>query len=245
MTALHYAAKNRNWFSSERLLDSGADALMEDIEGRTPSHAAAEAGSERVLRLLLDKGAVAVDNLDRRKRTVLHYAATWNLTSIVESIVELKPDTVKAKDQDGRTAAHMAALFGSTATLSFLLSTRLTDINATDGYGRTLLHYAVESHIDSCVEELLSRDGLELNPLDRLLKSPLDLTAFFRDDSDATVVQEKLKEAGCRPGLWKPRRSYASGQIGKEEQTKATKWHEEWQVVVHQLLPEGFETENE
>ena len=222
MTALHYAAKYRNWFGSERLLDAGADALMEDIEGRTPGHAAAEAGSERVLRLLLDKGAVAVDNLDRRKRTVLHYAATWNLTSIVESIVELNPDTVKAKDQDGRTAAHMAALFGSTATFSFLLSTRLTDINAADEHGRTLLHYAVESHIDSCIEELLSRDGLELNPLDRLLKSPLDLTAFFKDDSHAAVVQEKLKEAGCRPGLWRPRRSYNSEQTGREEQNTAT-----------------------
>ena len=231
MTALHYAAKYRNWFGSERLLDAGADALMEDIEGRTPGHAAAEAGSERVLRLLLDKGAVAVDNLDRRKRTVLHYAATWNLTSIVESIVELNPDTVKAKDQDGRTAAHMAALFGSTATFSFLLSTRLTDINAADEHGRTLLHYAVESHIDSCIEELLSRDGLELNPLDRLLKSPLDLTAFFKDDSHAAAVQEKLKEAGCRPGLWRPRRSYNSEQTGREKQNMATKWHEEWQVI--------------
>lgn len=226
MTALHYAAKYRNWFGSEQLLDAGANALMEDNEGRTSGHTAAEAGSERVLRLLLDKGAMAVGNFDRRKRTVLHYAVTWNLISIVESIVGLNPDTVKAKDQDGRTAAHMAALFGSTSTLSFLLSTRLTDINAPDGHGRTLLHYAVESHIDSCIEELLSRDGLDLNPLDRLLKSPLDRTAFFKDESHAAIVQEKLREAGCRPGLWRPRRSYNS-----EQTNTAIDWHEEWQVI--------------
>ena len=159
MTALHYAAKMRNWYGSERLLDAGAFTLMENIEGRTPGHSAAEAGSDRVLRLLLNKGAIAIENLDQWRRTVLHYAATWNLTSIVESLIELNPDSVKAKDRDGRTAAHMAALFGSTATLSVLLSTHLVDINASDEHGRTLLHCAVESRIISCIDELLSRDG--------------------------------------------------------------------------------------
>ena len=230
MTALHYAARLRNWYGSERLLDAGADALMEDVEGKTPGHAAAEAGSDRVLRLLLDKGAIALDHFDHYRRTVLHYAATWNLTSIVESIVELNPDSVKAKDRDGRTVAHMAALFGSTATLSLLLSTHLVDINAPDERGRTLLHCAVESRITSCIDELLSRDGIDLNPLDRLLKSPLDITASFKDESHTITIQETLREAGCRPGLWKPRRSYGQAQEEKEEVNK--RWHDEWQLTV-------------
>ena len=229
MTALHYAAKMRNWYGSERLLDAGADFLMEDVEGRTPAHSAAEAGSDRVLRLLLDKGAIALESFDHWRRTVLHYAVTWNLTSIVESIIELNPDSVKAKDKTGRTAAHMAALFGSTATLSILLSTQLIDINASDEYGRTLLHCAVESRIISCIDELLSRDGIELNPLDRSLKSPLDITTSFKDESHTVAIQELLREAGCRPGLWRPRRSYgeASGQNKVEK-----KWHEEWKLIV-------------
>ena len=229
MTALHYAARMRNWYGSERLLDAGADALMEDVEGRTPGHSAAEAGSDRVLRLLLNKGAIALDNVDHYRRTVLHYAATWNLTSIVESLIELSPATVEGKDQDGKTAAHMAALFGSTATLSLLLSTHLVDINAPDERGRTLLHCAVESRITSCIDELLSRDGIDLNPLDRLLKSPLDVTASFKDESHTITIQETLKEAGCRPGLWKPRRSYGQVPEGRKEVEK--KWHNEWQLV--------------
>ena len=220
MTALHYAARMRNWYGSERLLDAGADALMEDVEGRTPGHSAAEAGSDRVLRLLLNKGAIALENLDHWRRTVLHYAATWNLTSIVESLIELNPDTVKAKDRDGRTAAHMAALFGSTATLSLLLSTHLVDINASDEHGRTLLHCAVESRIISCIDELLSRDGIELNPLDRSLKSPLDIIASFKEESHTIIIQESLREAGCRPGLWRPRRTYGEAP---EENKKVDK----------------------
>lgn len=229
MTALHYAARMRNWYGSERLLDAGADFLMEDVEGRTPAHSAAEAGSDRVLRLLLDKGAIALDSFDHWRRTVLHYAATWNLTSIVESIIELNPDSVKAKDRTGRTVAHMAALFGSTATLSILLSTHLIDINASDEHGRTLLHCAVESRIISCIDELLSRDGIELNPLDRSLKSPLDITASFKDESQTIAIQELLREAGCRPGLWRPRRSY--GEASGEKKVDK-KWHEEWKLIV-------------
>ena len=230
MTALHYAARMRNWYGSERLLDAGADALMEDAEGRTPGHSAAEAGSDRVLRLLLNKGAIALENSDHWRRTVLHYAATWNLTSIVESLIELNPDTVKAKDRDGRTAAHMAALFGSTATLSLLLSTHLVDINASDEHGRTLLHCAVESRIISCIDELLSRDGIELNPLDRSLKSPLDIIASFKEESHTITIQESLREAGCRPGLWRPRRTY--GEAPEENKKVDKKWHHDWQLVV-------------
>ena len=240
MTALHYAAKMRNWYGSERLLDAGAFTLMENVEGRTPGHSAAEAGSDRVLRLLLNKGAIAIENLDQWRRTVLHYAATWNLTSIVESLIELNPDSVKAKDRDGRTAAHMAALFGSTATLSVLLSTHLVDINASDEHGRTLLHCAVESRIVSCIDELLSRDGIELNPLDRSLKSPLDVTASFKDESHTIIIQETLKEAGCRPGLWRPRRSYGRELEEKKEVDK--KWHDDWQMVIHGDVPWAMDT---
>ena len=239
MTALHYAAKMRNWYGSERLLDAGAFTLMEDAEGRIPGHSAAEAGSDRVLRLLLNKGAIALDNLDQWRRTVLHYTATWNLTSIVESLIELNPDSVKAKDQDGRTAAHMAALFGSTATLSLLLSTHLVDINAQDEHGRTLLHCAVESRITSCIDELLSRDGIELNPLDRSLKSPLDITASFKDESHTTIIEETLREAGCRPGLWRPRRVY--GREPEEKKELDQKWHDDWQMIISRPIADAPE----
>ena len=230
-TALHYAARMRNWYGCERLLDAGADTLMEDVEGRTPGHSAAEAGSDRVLRLLLNKGAIALDNLDQWRRTVLHYAATWNLTSVVESLIELNPDSIKAKDRDGRTAAHMAALHGSTATLSLFLSTHIIDINASDAHGRTLLHCAVESRVTSCIDELLSRNGVELNPLDRSLKSPLDVSASFKDESYTITIQEKLREAGCRPGLWRPRRIY--GQALEEKKEVDKKWPDDWQLVFH------------
>lgn len=213
MTALHLAAKERNWYATGRLLEAGADKQMEDDEGRTASHVAAEAGSDRVLRMMLDKGALMTNSLDSKKRTVLHYIATWNMAEIAGRLLEMDENCVQTKDRDGRTAAHMAALFGSTATLSMLLATKAVDINAADYFGKTLLHCAVEGSVESCIDELLSREEISLNPLDRHLKSPLDITASFKDQAQAETIRIQLKAAGCAPGLWRQKSLYRQQQV--------------------------------
>ncbi|KAK5329530.1 hypothetical protein LTR93_001117 [Exophiala xenobiotica] len=210
MTALHHAGKVRNWYAAKRLLEVGADAHMEDNEGRTPGHAAAEAGSDRVLRIMLEKGVIGTEGLDHNKRTVLHYVATWNLNAIAETMIEIAPDQVKVRDYHGRTPIHLAALFGSTAVLAQLLATGLVDVNAQDNFGRTALHLAVEGKVESCIDELLSREATDLNIMDRNLKSPLDITLTYKDHAEAEHVRTLLEDAGCRPGLWRPRRSYGN-----------------------------------
>ncbi|KIW20491.1 hypothetical protein PV08_01066 [Exophiala spinifera] len=210
MTALHYAGKVRNWYAAKRLLEAGADSYMEDNEGRTPAHTAAEAGSDRVLRIMLDRGTVDTDGVDHNKRTVLHYVATWNLNAIAETLIDIAPDQVKVKDHHGRTPVHLAALFGSTAVLAQMLSTGLVDVNIQDNLGRTAFHLAVEGKVESCINELLSRQETDLNILDRNLKSPLDITLTYRHPQEAENVRNLLEAAGCRPGLWRPRRSYGN-----------------------------------
>lgn len=210
MTALHYAGKVRNWYAAKRLLEAGADTHMEDNNGRNPAHTAAEAGSDRVLRIMLDKGVVGTDDVDHNKRTVLHYVATWNLNAIAETLIDIAPDQVKVKDHHGRTPVHLAALFGSTAVLAQLLATGLVDVNAQDNLGRTVFHLAVEGKVESCINELLSRQDTDVNILDRNLRSPLDITMTYKSPREAETIRDILEAAGCRPGLWRPRRSYGN-----------------------------------
>ncbi|KAJ9635309.1 hypothetical protein H2204_005870 [Knufia peltigerae] len=210
MTALHHAGKVRNWYAAKRLLEAGADAHMEDSNGHTPAHTAAEAGSDRVLRIMLDKGIVDTNVVDHNKRTVLHYVATWNLNAIAEALIEMAPDQVKVKDHHGRTPVHLAALFGSTAVLAQMLATGLVDVNSQDNLGRTVFHLAVEGKVESCIDELLSRPETDLNTLDRSLKSPLDITTTYKHPHEADTIRTILEAAGCRPGLWRPRRSYGN-----------------------------------
>ncbi|KAK5052151.1 hypothetical protein LTR84_002955 [Exophiala bonariae] len=230
-TALHHAAKVRNWFGTEKLLNAGADFHMEDHEGMTPAHAAAEAGSDRVLRIILDRRAFSPESVDHKRRNLLHYVATWNLHSIAETLLEMAPDQVSMKDSDGRTPVHLAALFGSTAVMALLLSTGLVDINAQDHVGRTLLHLAVEGKVDSCIDELLSREGTDLNIMDRNLRSPYDMTQGFKDLDQADRIRIMLEDAGCRPGLWRPRQTYRSYQPAPTiEVPESFRYSANWQL---------------
>ena len=60
--------------AAKRLLEKGASADMQDQDGRTALHWAAENGHEAVVRTLLEKGASA-DIQDQSGRTALHRAA--------------------------------------------------------------------------------------------------------------------------------------------------------------------------
>lgn len=240
LTALHHAARVRNWFAAKRLLEAGADPHMEDNDGKTPTHTAAEAGADRVLHIMLEKGTIGVDSLDHKKRTVLHYVATWNLNTITEKLIEAAPDQITVKDYYGRTPMHMAALFGSTAVLAQLLATGLVDINAQDHFGRTALHLAVESKVESCIDELLSREVTDLNIMDRNLKSPLDITTTFKNAQQADTIRELLEAADCKPGLWRPRRSYGNivdqyveATIPSDNPSAALLDMTDWQLVAY------------
>lgn len=238
-TALHHAARMRNWFGTDKLLGAGADFSMEDHEGMTPAHAAAEAGSERVLRIILDKRAFGIDSIDHKKRNLLHYVATWNLHSITETLIDVAPNQVSAKDCNGRTPVHLAALFGSTAVLALLISKGLVDINAQDHVGKTLLHLAVESKVESCIDELLSREETDLNMMDRNLRSPYDITQGFKDQAQAESIRIMLEDAGCRPGLWRPRRTYGIYQaVYNTEVAEPFRNPQDWQLM---RVPVGLE----
>jgi len=239
MTALHHAAKVRNWYATTRLLDAGADYHAENHHGKTPAHVAAESGSDRVLRIMLDKGITESEAVDHDKRTVLHYVATWNLHSIAETLIETSRTQVSMRDKDGRTPLHLAALFGSTAVLTLLLSTRLADVNAQDHSGKTALHCAVESKVESCIDELLSREETDLNMLDRYLKSPLDMTHNFIDEQQRIQIRYLLENAGCHPGMWRSRHGYMKSTKQSAPSPSATFADEScWALVPYEKAPE-------
>jgi ankyrin repeat protein len=229
-TALHHAASTRNWYAAARLLEVGAQPDVPDHDGKTPAHVAAEIGSERVLRLMLERKAVRPSELDNEKRTVLHYAATWDLINVCELLISSNEVDFAAKDRHGRNAAHLAALFGCPNVLGLLLGTRKIEINTKDYYGNSLLHCAVEGRNINCVEELLRREGLEINTLNRRGKAPLDMTYSDPDPKRLRIMREHLEGSGAIPGLWRPERQpYFSGRAGEV-------WKREyrpgWEIVV-------------
>ena len=157
-TALHWAAFRGHKDVALFLIKSGADVNASAGRSKvTPLHLAA--GSRRgrgtaVVAALLAKGA-KVGAIDRRKRTVLHYAAYRGRADVVKMLLA-KGAEADAKDYKKKTPLHLAAYKGRTAAVKLLLD-KGAKIEALDYKGRTPLNHAVQRKRVAVVKLLLDK----------------------------------------------------------------------------------------
>jgi ankyrin repeat protein len=81
---------------------------------------AAGAGYDKILKLLLDKGAPAAGTSPTPERTALHLAALYNRTNAAELLIR-RGAKVAALDGSGLAPLHLAAMHGSTEVAALLL----------------------------------------------------------------------------------------------------------------------------
>lgn len=103
--ALHRAVLAGNESVCKMLLDKGAYAGKQDINGQTPVHLAVETGSETILKLLLDGGNQNVR--DCLARTALFNAMASENKRLLRLLLDAKID-IDSKDALGETALHLA-----------------------------------------------------------------------------------------------------------------------------------------
>ena len=119
-TSLHVAAYAGNQAAVIALLAGNANIEAKDDYGRTPLHVAAEQGFADILSLLLPVQPEMILGVQDRKRcTVLHYAATVS-GEAVRLLVRSKAN-VESKGPLQRTALHLAAVTNRVDCLSALL----------------------------------------------------------------------------------------------------------------------------
>jgi ankyrin repeat protein len=119
-TSLHVAAYAGNKAAVIALLAGNANIEAEDDYGRTPLHVAAEQGFTDILSLLLPVQPEMILGVQDRKRcTVLHYAATAS-GEAVRLLVKSKAN-IESKGPLQRTALHLAAVTNRVDCLSTLL----------------------------------------------------------------------------------------------------------------------------
>jgi ankyrin repeat protein len=89
-----------------------ADSNAQDELGLTALHLAARKGRFRVIQPLLGAG-VAVDVLDRERRTPLHHAATEGHVPVLKELLKgPQVADVNARDSLGQTSLHRAVSAG-------------------------------------------------------------------------------------------------------------------------------------
>ncbi|XP_032905305.1 neurogenic locus notch homolog protein 1 [Amblyraja radiata] len=119
-TALHLAARYARSDAAKRLLESSADANIQDNMGRTPLHAAVAADAQGVFQILIRNRATDLDARMQDGTTPLILAARLAVEGMVEELVNCHAD-VNAVDDFGKSALHWAAAVNNVEATMVLL----------------------------------------------------------------------------------------------------------------------------
>lgn len=89
------------------LIEAGAALTSRGAAGRTALHAAAAAGDNEMVQILLQQEGVDKDAVDDSHRTALHLAARTKRVAVVQTLLQLGADA-QIKSADGKTARDLA-----------------------------------------------------------------------------------------------------------------------------------------
>jgi ankyrin repeat protein len=212
-TALHLASEAGNTETVQKLLESNADAMAVDLDGKTAL-----------------QNAVGIGNGDIIKRILVHlgkqeeadrWLATGGLLTAVKRGEEEEVATCleRGADPDAmfrhryrRPVLHIAAVCGNTTVLRLLLDNGAS-VHLRGPIGATALHCAAAAGHDDGVRLLLER-GADINAADELGVTPLHHAASFKRFS---VVKQLLgnganhaatDQHGKMPVIWMFRPGY-------------------------------------
>ena len=209
------AAKAGNIPEVKRLLEKGVSIEMEDGNGFSALHLAADSGQEMVVRLLLLNGA-RVEAVAKFGWTALLCASACGHLAVVELLLETGADTSQSL-KDGRSCVMLASSNGHEAVANLLrswpdslreaarmgdLSSILTvrkllalafDADERGEKGRTALHVAAaKGHVK--VVLLLLKVGAKVDSLDDQQTTPL----IAASDEGHETVARRLCECAQR-----------------------------------------------
>jgi ankyrin repeat protein len=133
------------------------DWNQRNVMGNTGLHHAAANGHEKVVEMLLDRGA-DLEVKTTRTRTALHKAAEHGHRAVVGVLLQ-RGANIAAQDDRGATALHEASAHGHEAVVVLLLEEG-AGCTTTDNRGGTALHVAAR-HGHACVIQRLINYGVD------------------------------------------------------------------------------------
>ncbi|XP_053322889.1 transient receptor potential cation channel subfamily A member 1 [Spea bombifrons] len=159
-SALHFAACYGRINTCQRLLRFVSDTRLlndGDEKGMTPLHLAAESGHEKIVFLLLKRGALLLS--DHRGWTALHYAAFGGYTRTIKVLLDTSIGLIDKADKEKNTALHLAALEGHAKAVILLLDSGAAitmNIN-----GASFIHEAIRHGRKDVVQAAIQSDRWE------------------------------------------------------------------------------------
>jgi ankyrin repeat protein len=193
--ALYFAARHDHSDVVEVLLKAGSG--LETFGGRgSPLAVAAENGSLKVARVLLQHGALAQPPVNRYWLSPLQLAAEAGKLEMIELLVEHGADVNTTNPALYiATPLHAAAAKGQVQAAELLISKK-ADVNAPGYRGSTPLHAAVRMEGSSAVVQSLLAHGAAINAKNEDLETPLALAVRRGDLQILQVLLNAKADVG-------------------------------------------------
>ncbi|XP_046356561.2 uncharacterized protein LOC124135329 [Haliotis rufescens] len=164
-TSLHYTCKRGNTVITKNICELVPDIIdVRDTSDQrlTPALIASEMGEDKVLQLLVSKGA-DVTLCDSQNRNCLHVASCGGHLSTVTYLLGLERFNINCKGGASRqTPVMMAALNGHDKVYDHLVNEE-ADLSLCDTNNRDCLMLACEGGNPSIVKHLLSKNTFDIN----------------------------------------------------------------------------------
>jgi ankyrin repeat protein len=222
-SVIHYAAQYDHLSVVKSVLKSFKNLVKKDKGQKTIAAIAAEYGSHRVLKLLLEamqQNNVSLEAQDQ-DRHLLAVAIESGSQPCVELILNQLAHPDIPLDAQKRCATHLAAKDGNVEMLDFL-RTRGASLSIADKTGRTAFHYAFEYQWEDVIAYLLN-EKYELKP-------PADLLHFVAGHGTVSHVKMLIKK-GFNP---QAEALIKSGYSGKDSYSNGS-----WEFPVLEAIHEN------
>ncbi|KAK2713988.1 hypothetical protein QYM36_009768 [Artemia franciscana] len=174
MMPLHSAAFYVKTFVTKCLQKNGADHSLNDQNGKTALHYAAEKGNLNTCQILASYGAKVICLASATQLTPLHFAILCDKTYVAIYLLENGADH-SLKDCFGNTALHYASEKGNLDICQLLVS-HGAEVNCLTSENSTPLHLATFCD-KTCVTKYLLKNGADPNLKNCYYKTALHCAA--------------------------------------------------------------------
>eukprot|EP00055_Hartaetosiga_balthica_P007824 m.27578 g.27578 ORF g.27578 m.27578 type:complete len:1085 (+) comp5957_c0_seq1:54-3308(+) len=187
---LHDAAFSGNPVMMLLLLEHGADAGIEDVDGRLPLHWAADNPNSEVVTLMLQKvPQLNINAQDGQGMTPIMWSCFNNRAQTTKILLK-KGAALDEKDIDGKTAMHWA-VHEETDCLKLVLSKDSTYFR--DLLGRTVAHIASEHNNTKAMRYILKLRPDACDDVDKQGRTPIHWAAA---SANSEVLNVLVKAGG-------------------------------------------------
>lgn len=195
----HIAAKQGHISIVKELLNHNPDLSKTlDLSNATPLISAATKGHVEVVNELLARDSQLTGIARSNGKNALHLAARSGYTDIVRALLAKDPQMARRTDRKGQTALHMAAKGANCLdVVKELLQVDPAVVMLPDRNGNTPLHVATRKKREEIVKELLKMPDINVNVMNRLHKTAMDLAEELPNSEAASEIKDCLADFGA------------------------------------------------